>query len=94
MEIKTFMLTDGSQLVAKVLSSDEEGVLLEDVKKLLPVLDDKNQWQIALQDYPLQAKEPTFIENRFIMIASEPTEVMERYYIQQTTTLDLNTKIK
>lgn len=94
MSIVTLVLVDGSQIIGKQLTSDKAGTLLEDVMKIIPVLDEKKQWQLIFQNFPLEGKDPIYIEEQAIITATAPSENMEKFYLEQTTTIDLTTKLK
>lgn len=94
MSIVTLVLVDGSQIIGKQLTSDKAGTLLEDVMKIIPVLDEKKQWQLIFQNFPLEGKDPIYIEEQAIITATVPSESMEKFYLEQTTTIDLTTKLK
>lgn len=92
--IVTIVLVDGSQIIGKQLSSNKAGTLLENVMKIIPVLDDRKQWQLMFQNFPFEGKDPIYIEEQAVITATAPSENMEKFYLEQTTTLDLTTKLK
>lgn len=92
-DIKTFKLTSGEEIVAKVKDETETEIVLDDV---LLVMGQQTQQglQVGLMPFMFSNPEGTLTLTRgVIMVESQPSSGLEKGYIERTSNVAIATSI-